>query len=140
MRKCRIVIVLIAAVLCASAAAAQTTPSAQVQEKKPLDTAKLFAEIAGTYNYSFEGQEMIINFWVENGKLYGAPQGQENEFAEVILKDAEKLIFEAQPQGGQLFVIEFFRGESGKFEKSILRTQEFALDGVKIKSDDPAPR
>jgi hypothetical protein len=133
MRKHRIIIMLIAAAVLAAAAAAQTAPPAQGQEKKPVDTAKLYAEIAGSYSYSVNGQDMILNFWLENGKLYGAPQGQENEYAEIILKDAEKLFFEATPPGGQLFEIEFARGESKKIEKSVLRSQGMEAAGTKIK-------
>jgi len=134
MRKNRSIAFLAAFVLCAAAAAAaQTAPPVQAQEKKPVDTAKLFAEIAGAYSYSLDVQEMVINIWVENGKLYGAPQGQENDSAEVILRDAEKLLFEATPSSGQLFQIEFIRGESGKIEKSVLRTQGMEIAGVRIK-------
>ncbi len=133
MRKRTFVTLILAAMAFAAVAAAQTTPPAQ--EKKPVDTAKLFAEIAGAYSYSLNGEEMVVNFWVESGKLYGAPQGEENDYAEVVLKDAEKLVFEAQPQAGQLFVIQFVRGESGKFEKSILNSPSQGLEvtGVKIK-------
>jgi hypothetical protein len=133
MRTHRIIPVLIAVIIIAAAAAAQTAPPAQAQEKKPTDTAKLYAEIAGSYSYNLNGQDMIINFWVENGKLYGAPQGQENEYAEVIIKDVEKLFFEATPPGGQLFEIEFARGESKKIEKSVLRSQGTEVAGIKIK-------
>lgn len=133
MRTNRIIPVLIAVAILAVAAAAQTTPPAQAPVNKPVDTAKLFTEIAGSYAYTRETQDMVIKFWVEGGKLYGAPEGQENDFAEVVLMDAEKLLFEATPQGGQLFQIEFSRGESGKFEKSILRTQGIEVAGVKIK-------
>lgn len=133
MRTNRIVPVLIAIVVLASTALAQTAPPAQAQEKKPVDTAKLFAKIAGSYAYNYQTQDMVIKFWIENGKLYGAPEGQESDFAEVVLMDTEKLLFEATPQSGELFQIEFSRGESGKFEKSILRTQGIEVAGVKIK-------
>lgn len=134
MRKHRIIIMLIAAAVCAAAAAAaQTAQPAQAQEKKPVDTAKLYAEIAGSYSYSVNGQDVIMNFWVENGKLYAAPQGEESKYAEVILKDAEKLFFEATPPGGRLFEIEFARGESKKIEKSVLRAEGMEAAGIKIK-------
>lgn len=133
MRTHRIILVLIAVIAFAAAAAAQTAPTAQAQEKKPVDTAKLFAEIAGSYAYTSQTQDMVISYWVEGGKLYGAPQGQESDYAEVVLMDAEKFLFEATPQGGQLYQIEFARGESGKFEKSILRTQGMEVPGVRIK-------
>jgi hypothetical protein len=134
MNKSRIVIVLfVLLAAAASLSAGQAVQAVKPPEKKPVDTAKLFAEIAGSYGYNVNGQDMIINFWVEGGKLYGAPQGQENEFAEVILKDAEKLFFEATPPGGQLFEIEFIRGENKKIEKSVLRSQGMEAPGVRIK-------
>jgi len=128
------VIIIIAVFALAAIAAAQTAPPVQAQ--KPVDTAKLIAEIAGAYEYSVpQGESLIVSFWVENGKLYGAPQGQESDFAELIMKDAEKILFEATTQGGQTFMIEFIRAESGKFEKSILRNAEQGLEvvGLRIK-------
>jgi len=131
MYRSRIIVILIAILMTAGSLSA--VQAVAPQEKKPVDTAKLFAEIAGSYSYQVESQDMIINFWIEAGKLYGAPQGQESEFAEVILKDAAKLFFEATTPGGNLFEIEFFRGESKKIEKSILRSQGMEAQGVKIK-------
>ncbi len=136
MRKNALIAVLIAAALLAPAAAAQTAPPTQAQGQKLVDTAKLFAEIAGAYEYTIpQGETMIVGFWVENGKLYGAPQGQESDFAELIKQESEKILFQATTQGGQTFMIEFVRGESGKFEKSILRNAEQGLEvvGLKIK-------
>jgi hypothetical protein len=132
MNKIRISILVLAIVLSAGAAAAQTAPPAQAQ-KNPVDTAKLFAEIAGSYAYSFGGQDLTVNFWVENGKLYGAPPGEEAEFAEIFLKDADKLLFEATPPNGPLYEIEFVRGEDKKISKSVLRTQGIEAQGVRIK-------
>ena len=50
------------------------------------------------------------------------------------LKDAEKLVFEATPPGGQLFVIQFIRGESGKFEKSVLSAPAQGLEASGAKN------
>jgi hypothetical protein len=133
MRHHRILVLFAAVLFLAAAAAAQTAPPAQAQEKKPVDTAKLFAEIAGSFAYDYQGQGLTVNFWVESGKLYGAPPGQEAEYAEVILKDADKMIFEAAPPNGQLYEIEFSRGEDGKITKSILRTMGLEVPGVRIK-------
>jgi hypothetical protein len=129
----RIIAVLIAVIMIALAAAAQTAPPAQSKEQKPVDTAKLFAEIVGSYAYTYEAQDLVVSFWTENGKLYGAPQGQESEYAEVVLKDAEKLSFEATPPNGQLYEIEFLRGEDKKISKSVLRTGGIEIAGVRIK-------
>jgi len=131
MNRSRIIIVLI--VLFMAAGSLSAGQAVQPQVIKPVDTAKLFAEIVGSYGYNINGQDMVINYWVESGKLYGAPQGQENDLAEVILKDAEKLQFEATVPGGNYFEIEFIRGESKKIEKSVLRSQGMEAQGVKIK-------
>ena len=133
MRTHRIIPALIAVIIIAAAAAAQTAPPAQSKEQKPIDAAKLFAEIAGSFAYTYEVQDMVIKYWVENGKLYGAPEGQENDSAEVVLKDAEKLIFEAIPSNGQLYQVEFSRGDDKKISKSVLRTQGIEVPGVRIK-------
>jgi len=132
MKNRRTLIILVVIALVAGTAAAQTAPPAQAQEKK-VDTAKLYAEIAGSFVYSFGGQDLAVNFWVENGKLYGAPPGEEAEYAEIVLKDADKLLFTATPPNGQLYEIEFARGEDKKISKSILRTQGVEAQGVRIK-------
>jgi len=102
------------------------------QEKKP-DTQKIYAEIAGNYSFNAQGQEMIIGFWVKDEKLYGAPQGQEAESAEITPVDLEKLKFGVTVPNGQYYEIEFYRDENQKITKSILLTQGMEIPGIKIK-------
>jgi hypothetical protein len=102
------------------------------QEKKP-DAQKIYAEIAGEYSYNFEGQEMLIAFWVKDEKLYGAPRGQEAEYAEITPVDLEKLKFGVSVPNGQYYDIEFSRDENQKITKSVLRTQGMEIPGVRIK-------
>jgi hypothetical protein len=102
------------------------------QEKKP-DAQKIYAEIAGEYSYSLEGQEMLIAFWVKDEKLYGAPRGQEAEYAEITPVDLEKLKFGVTVPNGQYYEIDFSRDENQKITKSVLRTQGMEIPGVRIK-------
>ena len=39
------------------------------------DKAKLYAEIAGDYEYEYEGQVTVIIYSVEDGVLYGTQEG-----------------------------------------------------------------
>ncbi len=102
------------------------------QEKK-VDTAKTFAEIAGDYDFSFEGEFMTIVFWVEKEKLLGAPRGQEYDYAEVLPVEIENLKFEATTSEGEYYEIEFRLGDDGKIAKCILKTQGMEIEGTRVK-------
>jgi hypothetical protein len=106
--------------------------TAFTQEKK-FDTAKLYAEIAADYDFSFEDQLMTIAFWVDKEKLLGAPKGQEYDFAEVVPVDLENLKFEATDNDGQYYEIVFSRDEEGKIAKCVLMTQGMVIEGVRVK-------
>lgn len=102
------------------------------QEKKP-DAQKIYAEIAGQYAYAAGSQELTIVYWVKDGKLYGAPVGQENDNAEIVPVDLTKLKFEATNSDGNYYEIEFSRDETGKIAKSVLKTQGIEAPGTRIK-------
>ncbi len=104
-----------------------------VPQEKKVDLAKLYAEIAGDYDFSFEDQFMTIAFWVDKEKLLGAPRGQEDDYAEIIAVDAENLKFEATTSEGQYYEIVFSRDEAGKIAKCVLLTQGYVIEGVRIK-------
>ena len=44
------------------------------QEK--VDTEKLYNEIAGSYEFEYEGQYWVFEIKVEDGNLMGAPEGE----------------------------------------------------------------
>jgi hypothetical protein len=102
------------------------------QEKK-IDTAKLFAEIVGDYDFSFEDQFMTIAFWLDKEKLLGAPRGQEDDYAEILCVDPENLKFETTTSEGQYFEIVFSRDEAGEIAKCVLMTQGMVIEGVRVK-------
>ena len=47
------------------------------QEKE--ETEKLLKEVAGDYEFEYEGQIIVFVFSVENGNLMGAPEGESPE-------------------------------------------------------------
>ena len=94
---------------------------------------KLYQELAGKYQFSFEGQFMTIVFWEKEGKLYGAQEGTEAyDNTEVTPVEIKELKFEATNNEGQYFAINFARGESGKIEKCVLITDGLEIEGTRI--------
>ena len=97
---------------------------AQAQEKK-------YADIVGDYEFEMEGQVMIVTFWVEEGKLWGAPEGEEP--AELEPVEGTPLHFEINTPDGQYFELEFVKDDSGKVAKCLVDMMGMAMEGVKIK-------
>jgi hypothetical protein len=96
------------------------------------DNATLYAEIAGDYEYEFEGQVIIIIYTVEDGLLYGNTEG--NPESPTLLEPVEgkELEFTATGNDGNFYVISFSRDEEGKVTKSLLSTQGIEIEGKKI--------
>ncbi len=104
---------------------------ASAQEK--ADAQKIYADVAGTYEFSFEGQSLIIVFFVKEGRLYGKEQ-MDPEDVEIKPLDLEKLKFEATVQSnGNYYEIVFIRGEDGKVNKCQLTSSGIVLDGARVK-------
>lgn len=90
---------------------------------------KKYAPIIGTYEFSWEAQVMSIKFWVEEGKFWGAPEGETP--AEIVPVEGEDWKFEANTDEG-LYIIEFVKDESGKFNKCIIESAGMQLEGKRI--------
>lgn len=104
---------------------------ATAQEKS--DAQKVFAEVAGTYEFSYEGQSMIIIFLVKDGRLYGKEQLDPEE-VEIKPLDLEKLKFEATvPSNGRYYEIGFVRNEEGKVDRCHLISEGIEIEGVLVK-------
>jgi hypothetical protein len=104
------------------------------QEKKPdPGPVAVYKAIVGEFSFDAQGQVMIIGFWEKEGKLYGAPQGQESEYAELVVQDLALLKFTASPSGGNVFELEFKKDEAGQIATCVLRSAEFELVGIRIK-------
>ncbi len=102
------------------------------QEKK-VDAVKLYAEIAGDYDFQMEGRTLSLSFWEKDGKLWGAERGDEATFVEVKPLDLELMKFEAYSPEGQYYEILFGRDESGKVSKCTLKTGGMEVTGVRVK-------
>jgi hypothetical protein len=99
-------------------------------QDKPVDTKKILEEIAGDYDFEFQGQVMVINFFEKDGKLFGAPVGETPE--EILPVKGSSLKFEVTPAStGQLYELEFVRNEKGVIDKCILKTMGSEIIGIK---------
>jgi hypothetical protein len=95
------------------------------------ETEKLYTEIAGEYEFEFEGQVTTIMFFVEDGVLMGKDQTEDKG---TVLEPVEgqELDFEVTTEEGQFFEISFSRDEDGKITKCLLKTMGMEIEGMKI--------
>jgi hypothetical protein len=100
------------------------------QEK--TDTQKLYAEIAGDYEFDFEGQVDVITFFVKDGVLMGR-DSDDDKGTQLEPVEGQELEFEVTTDEGQFFKITFSRDENGKITQCQLVTMGMELNGVKIK-------
>ena len=105
--------------------------SAGAQDQK--DVQKFYADVAGTYEFIYEGQSMVIVFHVQDGQLYGREESG-GEDAEIKPIDLAALKFETTVQStGQYYEIGFSRDEEGKVTKCRLATGGLEIDGTRLK-------
>ena len=99
------------------------------------DTAKLFAEIAGEYEFIVEGQTAVLTFFVKDGVLLGKSDDSDEE---VPLEpvEGEELSFEATNNQGQFYELTFSRDENGNITKCLVLTMGMEVEGTKIKKSD----
>jgi len=99
-------------------------------QSPPTETQKLYAEIAGTYDFEFGGQAMAIVFIVKDGKLFGAPEGLTPE--EILPVKDKPLCFEVTPAGApQLYEMEFKRNDEKVIDSCIIKVQGAEYPGKK---------
>jgi hypothetical protein len=94
---------------------------------------KLYEEIAGDYEYEYQGQYIVISYWVEDGVLYGTQENDPDPPAKLDPVEGKELVFETTGSDGNLYVISFSRDEEGKITKSTLATMDIKIEGVRIK-------
>ena len=95
------------------------------------DAEKKYAPLVGDYEFDMQGQIMVVSFWVEDGKLVGAPEGETPEELEPV--EGEDLKFEINTADGQFMELEFIKDEAGKINTCIVLTMGMELEGVRIK-------
>ncbi len=96
------------------------------------DKAKLYAEIAGDYEFYLDGQVIIIIFLVEDGALFGTQENDPDPPTPIVPVEGKELEFEATNNNGEFFEFIFSRGEDGKISKCLLITQGMELEGIKL--------
>jgi len=98
----------------------------------PVDAIKLYAEIAGDYEFVMGAESLSVNFFEKDGKLFGAPPGETPE--EILPVKDSPLKFEVTvAASGQYFALEFIRNEQGVIDRCRLQSQGIELMGTKIK-------
>ena len=95
--------------------------------------AKVLAEIAGNYEFEYEGQFIVFAFSVEDGKLIGAPEGEVQEELEPV--EGEELTFVGYAPDGREFRFKFVRDVEGKITicKLSVPAMGIEVEGTKIK-------
>jgi hypothetical protein len=73
---------------------------------------KLLNEIAGNYEFEYEGQLIVFEFIVEDGNLMTAPEGEVKEALEV--QEGKEMTFTAFTPDGMELQFTFARDEEGK--------------------------
>jgi hypothetical protein len=99
---------------------------------KITDTEKLYAEIAGDYEFEYEGESAIITFFVKDGVL----MGKDSEYdpgTPLEPVEGKELEFTATSEDGQTFDIMFSRDQNGKITKCLLVTMGMEIKGTRIK-------
>jgi len=94
------------------------------------DVKKVLAEIAGDYDFEYQGQALTVNFFEQDGKLFGASPGESPEEVLQVLGNPLKFKL-AVSTTGQLYELEFFRNEAGKIDRCMMKTQGVELLGKK---------
>ena len=118
-----------AALLAFAIMAALALPAAA--QNKPVDMKKLLAEIVGEYNFSLQGQSLVVQFIEQDGKLFGAPPGETPE--EIKPVEGKPLTFDVTvAANGQYYELTFVRNDKGVIDKCIMNVMGMSVEGVKV--------
>ncbi|TFG52174.1 MAG: hypothetical protein E4H35_09700 [Candidatus Aminicenantes bacterium] len=102
-----------------------------VAQDKPVDMKKIIAEIVGEYDFSFQGESLIVQFTEQDGKLFGAPPGETPE--EIKPVEGKPLCFDVTvAEGGQYYELQFVRNDKGVIDKCIMSVMGTTAEGMKI--------
>ena len=86
---------------------------------------KLLDELTGAYEFKIQGQTGVYIFIKEEGKLKGAPAGEEPSMLELV--EGEDMTFVGHtPDGAEQF-FKFMRNDEGKIAKCILSIPDAGL-------------
>jgi hypothetical protein len=101
--------------------------------KKWKDAKSKYADFAGDYRFFFEGEEMLIKIYIEDGVLCGMGEYSLGELNPVKGND---LKFNVETEVGENWSFEFIKDDKGKIVKCELTDRDFAemsgVTGVKL--------
>ncbi len=108
------------------------TSLAQEKNQEEDKAAKLLAEIAGSYEFEYEGQFIVFVFSIEEGKLMAAPEGEVPEALEPV--EGEEMSFVGYAPTGEEYRFMFARDDEGKITHCIVSVPAMGIEveGVKI--------
>ena len=128
---------LIGVILCLSFVLFTFNAASYAQEKKQEKKvdAKLLAEIAGNYEFEYQGEVIVFVFSVEDGRLVSAPEGEAQEVVEPV--EGEEMTFVGYSPEGTEYRFKFARDDEGKITKctASVPATGIEIEGVKIKED-----
>ncbi len=113
------------------------TDSPEQGNKKEKAKTK-YADLIGYYRFALEGEEMLINFYVEDGVLCGG--GEEYILGELKPVKGNDLKFKVETEHGENWSFEFIKGDSGKIVKCRFTDNDFpemgSVMGAKVIRED----
>jgi hypothetical protein len=102
-----------------------------VAQDKPVDMKKIIADIIGEYEFSIQGESMIVQFTESNGNLFGAPVGETPE--EITPIEGKPLCFGVTvAENGQYYELQFVRNEKGVIDKCVMNAMGTSVEGMRI--------
>jgi hypothetical protein len=103
-----------------------------ITQKQEIDP-KVLEQIAGDYEFEYQGQFMVFTFTAENGVLRGAPENEEAEELEPM-KGRETTFFGYSPDGTE-YQFAFKKDAEGKFTVCVCNIPDMGIEveGTRIK-------
>ena len=117
------------AMLALTCLAALAVPA--LAQDKPVDMKKLIAEIVGDWEFSFQGESLLVQFTESDGKLLAAPPGETPE--EIKPVEGKPLCFDITvAANGQYYELQFARDDKGVLNKCVMSVMGMTAEGMKI--------
>jgi len=130
-RRLSLILTAVLALACLAAPVLAQVAAPPAAQDKPVDMKKLIAEIVGDYDFSFQGQSLLVQFIEQDGKLFGAPPGETPE--EIHPVEGKPLCFDVTvAASGDYYELQFVRNDKGVVDKCIMSVQGMVIEGIKI--------
>jgi len=101
-------------------------------QTKPAPATYKLEELAGDYEFVAEGQTLLVRFFVDKGKLFGAPPDETPE--EMLPAKDKPMCFEVTvAASGEYYFLKFVRNDQGEIDTCVMSVQGMEITGKKIK-------